>query len=166
MATGRRHGLRVASASLCAAEREHRVGRIPRKHRNDRSHLNWIAERGSGAVGLDAAKLVRDQGAIGERGLQKRLLCLTVWCRQRGALAVLPHAAANQARASLDARRGGAHGHRATCLASRVPVGAPVKGVTTPACGEHPRHGKRQVAVRQQHQIDPEHQAKLALALP
>mmetsp|Transcript_34352 Transcript_34352/g.109707 ORF Transcript_34352/g.109707 Transcript_34352/m.109707 type:complete len:352 (+) Transcript_34352:841-1896(+) len=161
--TGSRFGM--ARVGLDAAHC--RDGTVPCKQgRGERAHLDRVAERRARAVRLRAGEAVGDHGCVGERRLEERLLREPVGRGEAGALAVLPHAAAQRRGDRPASRRASLQKPRAARLATGVPVGPAVEGVGPAERRQHARDSEAVAHIGEQHQADAGHQPALALAEP
>ena len=147
-----RRWLGVPAVRLDAPHRERLVVLPPRVQRGERARLDRVAQRRARAVSLHASHLVAQHRGVGERGPQQRPLRLAVGRRQARALAVLPHAAADQSQRVVRGKAADAQRRGAARLATHVPVRARVEGVAVAAGGEHAGHGESQVAIWKEHE--------------
>eukprot|EP00962_Isochrysis_galbana_P061102 scaffold36275_cov154-Isochrysis_galbana.AAC.10 len=129
----------------------------------ERSDLDGVPEAGAGAMRLVLSDVLGGGGGIGECALQHSCLRLAVGRGERGRLAVLPHAAAQEGQRDGVCRVAGAERDAAACLATAVAVGALVEGVAVSIGRGHAGGTKAVGCARQQHQADTGHEAAHAL---
>eukprot|EP00966_Prymnesium_polylepis_P277120 6402722-Prymnesium_polylepis.1 len=124
------------------------------------ARLDRIAQRSSRAVRLTQGERILCNLCISKRRTQQPLLRLAVGRRQARAPPVLPHRAPHQPSAAISSR----HADRARALTASKPVRSAVKRVRAACerCHACDRHAH--TARLQQHQVDPNHQMRLALA--
>mmetsp|Transcript_4931 Transcript_4931/g.15866 ORF Transcript_4931/g.15866 Transcript_4931/m.15866 type:complete len:496 (-) Transcript_4931:248-1735(-) len=157
--------LGVTAVRLDAPHRERLVVLPPRVQRGERARLDRVAQRRARAVSLHASHLVAQHRGVGERGPQQRPLRLAVGRRQARALAVLPHAAADQSQRVVRGKAADAQRRGAARLATHVPVRARVEGVAVAAGGEHAGGGEGDADAGEEHHAHTDRERGDALAV-
>ena len=137
-------------------------------HRTDRLHLDGIAERRTGAVGLDVVDVRRLQPCVVERGAQHRFLGWPARRRQPAAAAVLVdrRAADHRVDAIAIAQRitQSLEHDDAHALTAHVAVARRVERLAAAVAREHARTAEVHGEVGCQHQADTRCECGVALA--
>ncbi len=153
---GRR--LRVPDVGLDGAHRERRRGVAPLpEHGAEGAHLDRIAERGAGAVGLHVNNVFRVRASVGQRRPEERLLGGAARDREAAARAVVVGRRAAEARqdriAIGEGVREALQHDDAAALGAHVPVRLGVEGPAPPARRLRSDPGRGDGDLRRQHEV-------------
>ena len=153
-----RGGLQVSDVRLDRSDLQGMVGGPAHAEGGpQRLHLDRVAQRGAGAVGLDVIDVGRLHSRVGQRRQDHRFLGWAVGRRQPVAAAILIQGRTANHRQDVVAV-GPCVGQpleqdHAAAFAANVSIGALVKGLAPPVGGQHARLGEHPRHVGRQDQI-------------